>query len=149
MRFPTDPVMHLRFLRYLLWEFRWPLGVFWGLVLLGGLALYLGHDAKPGEEPLDYAEACNHVFFLMIAQPTMKFPSAWYLRPLFFLLPIIGLGAVADSLVRLGYLIFASKQNLPEWQRMVASLHRNHVIVVGVGKVGYRVIQGLAALREA
>src|SRR5262249_28787390 len=96
-----------------------------------------------------YAEACNNVFFLMFAQPNMKFPSTWYLRPLFFLLPIIGLGAVADSLVRLGYLVFASKQNLPEWQRMVASLYRNHVIVVGIGKVGYRVIQGLAALRES
>lgn len=141
--------MHLRFFRYLLWEFRWSLGVFWGLVLLGGLAVRFGYDTKPGEEPLDYAEACNNVFFLMFAQPNMKFPSAWYLRPLFFLLPIIGLGAVADSLVRLGYFIFASKQNLQEWQRMVASLYRNHVIVVGIGKVGYRVIQGLAALRES
>lgn len=50
--------------------------------------------------------------------------------------------------MRLGYLIFASKRNLPEWHRMVASLYANHVIVVGIGKVGYRIIQGLAALKE-
>jgi Trk K+ transport system NAD-binding subunit len=148
MRFSTYPMIYLRFLRSLLWEFRWSLGLFWGLVLLGGLALQLGYDTKPGEEPLDYVAACNHVFFLMLAQVNIKFPSTWYLRPLFFLLPIIGLGAVADSLVRLGYLVFASKQNLPEWQRMIAASYRNHIIVVGLGKVGYRIIHELMALHE-
>jgi Trk K+ transport system NAD-binding subunit len=71
------------------------------------------------------------------------------LQPLFYLLPIIGLGAIADSMVRLGYLIFARKRNLPEWQRMVASLHSDHVVVVGVGRVGYRIIEGLKALQES
>src|SRR5262249_38910557 len=51
--------------------------------------------------------------------------------------------------LRVGYLLFAQKRRLPEWQRMVASLHRNHIIVVGVGKVGYRTIKGLVALRES
>jgi Trk K+ transport system NAD-binding subunit len=134
---------YLRFARFLVWEFRWSLGVFWGLVLLGGAAFYVGYD-----EPLSFGEACNVAFFLMFAQPSLRFPHQWYLQPLFFLMPIIGLGAVADSMVRLGYLIFASKRNLPEWHRMLASMYRNHVVVVGVGRVGYRIIQGLKALKE-
>jgi Trk K+ transport system NAD-binding subunit len=145
MKIPRELHVYLRFAGYLLWEFRWPLGVFWGLVLLAGLAFHLGYDKKS----VGYFEACNDVFFLMFAQPQIEFPGTWYLQPFFFLLPIIGLGAVADSMVRLGYLVFARKRNLPEWQRMLASLYRNHVIVVGVGKVGYRVIQGLTALGEA
>jgi Trk K+ transport system NAD-binding subunit len=145
MKVPRGLHVRLRFLRYLLWEFRWALGVFWGLVLLGGLAFWLGYD----EKPLGFGQACNAVFFLMFAQPSLDFPRAWYLQPLFFLLPILGIGAVAESMVRLGYLIFASKRNLPEWQRMVASLYRNHVIVVGAGRVGYRIIQGLTALQES
>jgi len=56
---------------------------------------------------------------------------------------------VADSVIRLAYLMFTQKQKLPEWQRMVASLYRNHVVVVGVGKVGYQVIKGLLELRES
>jgi voltage-gated potassium channel len=32
---------------------------------------------------------------------------------------------------------------------MVASLYRDHVVVVGAGKVGHQVIKGLLALREA
>jgi len=138
-----DLYAYLRFARFLVWEFRWTLGVFWGLVLLGGTALYVGYD-----EPLTFGEACNATFFLMFAQPSLKYPHQWYLQPLFYVLPIVGLGAVADSLVRLGYLIFASKRNLPEWHRMLASMYRNHVVVVGVGRVGYRIIQGLTALKD-
>jgi Trk K+ transport system NAD-binding subunit len=44
--------------------------------------------------------------------------------------------------------MFTQKRKLPEWQRMVASLYRNHIVVVGIGKVGYRVIQGLVELKE-
>src|SRR5262249_14017761 len=65
-----------------------------------------------------------------------------------FLVPIIGLGALADSLVRMGYVFFARKRNLPEWQRMIASSYQNHLVVVGAGKVGYHIIKGLVALKE-
>ena len=63
-------------------------------------------------------------------------------------MPIVGLGAVADSVVRLAFLVFTRKQNLPEWNRMLASLCRNHFVVIGVGKVGYQVIKQLLELRE-
>ena len=55
---------------------------------------------------------------------------------------------MADSLVRLGFLVFARKGNLPEWHRMVASVYRNHVIVVGLGTVGYQIVKELLHLRE-
>jgi Trk K+ transport system NAD-binding subunit len=86
---------------------------------------------------------------MVFGESGLQLPDEWYLQPLFYLVPIIGLGAVADSVVRLAYLMFTQKQRLPEWQRMVASLYRDHVVVVGVGKVGYRVVEGLVAMREA
>ncbi|MEO6810551.1 MAG: NAD-binding protein [Isosphaeraceae bacterium] len=133
-----------RYARYLAREFRWSLGVFWSLVLTGGLYLhYFYHN-----QPLSYMEACYSVFMLIFLESYLPFANEWYLWPLFFLLPIIGLGAVADSLIRLAYLTFSQKQKLPEWQRMVASLYRNHTVVVGVGKVGFQIIQELLALRE-
>ena len=51
-------------------------------------------------------------------------------------------------MVRLAYLVFTRKQNLPEWNRMLASLCRNHFVVIGVGKVGYQVIKQLLEMRE-
>jgi voltage-gated potassium channel len=145
MKSPSQIAIFGRYALFLLKEFRWPLIVFAGLVLLGGLALRLGYH----HHEIGYVEACYTVFLLIFLEAAnLEFPSEWYLQLAFFILPIVGLGAIADSVVRLGYLIFAQKQNLPEWQRMVASLYRNHFVVVGAGKVGLRIIKGLVELRE-
>jgi voltage-gated potassium channel len=141
---PTKLRVHARYLRYLLWEFRWSLGVFWSLVLGGGLILRHAYH----HHPLSYPEACYSVFLLIFMEPSLAFPDEWYLQPLFFLLPVVGLGAVADSLIRLAYLVFSQKNRLPEWHRMLASLQSHHVVVVGVGKVGYQIIKSVLALRE-
>jgi Trk K+ transport system NAD-binding subunit len=143
-RAPSALAIHARYLLRLLWEFRGSLAVFWGLVLVGGLILTRFYH----EQDLAYPEACYSVFLLIFLEPYLPFPKEWYLQPLFFLLPIVGLGAVAESLVRLGYLVFSRKNQLPEWQRMMASLYRDHTVVVGVGKVGYQVVRGLLDLGE-
>jgi Trk K+ transport system NAD-binding subunit len=141
---PARLPIYLRFVRYLLWEFRWPLSVFVTLVLVGGTLLWRFY----GHEPLSFARACHVVFLMIFLESSIDFPDEWYLQPLFFLLPLVGLGAIADSLIRLAFLIFSRKQNQPEWNRMLASLCRNHMIVIGVGRVGYQVVMELLQLRE-
>ncbi len=137
--------LYPRYLLRLVWEFRGPLAVFWGLVAVGGLILFRFYH----EQELGYVEACYSVFLLIFLEPYLQFPKEWYLQPFFFLVPIVGLGAVAESLARLGYLVFSRKNQLPEWQRMMASLYRDHTVVVGVGKVGYQVVKGLLDLGES
>ena len=44
VRARCDILMYLRFARYLLWEFRWPLGIFTSLVLGGGWILHRFYD---------------------------------------------------------------------------------------------------------
>ena len=145
VRAPVRLLMYLRFVRFLIWEFRWPLVVFWTLVLGGGLILHRYYGAAE----LTFAKACHAVFLMIFLESSLDFPDEWYLQPLFFLFPIVGLGAIADSVVRLAFLVFTRKQNLPEWNRMLASLCRNHFVVIGVGKVGYQVIKGLLEMRES
>ncbi len=142
---PTKLKTYLRFVQYLLWEFRWALGVFATLVLGGGTILWLFY----GHEPLSFSRACHAVFLMIFLESSISFPDEWYLQPLFFLLPMVGLGAIADSVIRLAFLMFSRKQNQPEWNRMLASLCRNHFVVVGVGRVGYLVIKELLELRES
>lgn len=142
---PARLKIYLRFVHYVVWEFRWPLGVFVTLVLGGGTILWLFYH----HEPLSFSRACHAVFLMIFLESSIDFPDEWYLQPLFFALPLIGLGAVADSLIRLAFLVFSRKQNQPEWNRMLASLCRNHVVVVGVGRVGYQVIKELLELRES
>jgi Trk K+ transport system NAD-binding subunit len=132
---------------YVLREFRWPIVVFAALVLAGGLLFSLTLKDEHGED-LHFGEACFGVFMLIFVQPSLHFPGQWYNQMLFFLIPIVGLGAVADSVVRLGYLIFSSKRRLQEWWIMEASTYRNHVVVCGLGRVGYRICKELMALGE-
>jgi voltage-gated potassium channel len=136
-----------RYAGFLCREFRWPALVFFSIVAGGGLLVHLTYTAGPDKRPLDFVESCYGVFLLVFMQPELRFPDQSYLRPLWFLIPIVGLGAVADSVVRLGYFIFSRKQHLQEWQIMEASALRDHTIVIGVGKVGYRILLELNVLR--
>jgi Trk K+ transport system NAD-binding subunit len=143
-RRPGGLSVHVRYVRFLFWEFRWPLGVFALLVLGGGLILHHFY----GREEVSYGRAFYAVFLMIFLESGLEFPDEWYLQPLFFLVPIVGLGALADSVVRLAYLMFTKKQRLPEWQRIMASLYRKQIVVVGVWRVGLQVIKGLRELGE-
>src|SRR5262245_4611734 len=137
-----------RFVLFLLYEFRWATLVFWLLVLVGGLALKGRAPSKEDLEPMTYGRACWAVFCMIFFEMTVDFPSEWYLQVMFFAAPVVGLGAVADSVVRLGYFVFTSKRKLPEWHRMNALAMRHHIVVCGVGKVGYRIIEELLEFQE-
>lgn len=132
---------YFRYGVFLLREFRWPIGVLSAMILGGGILLQSTLD-------ISYGKACYTVFMLALGQPTIDFPDAWYDQILFFAVPVVGLGAIADSFVRLGYLIFSSKRKLQEWWIMEASILRNHIILVGVGKAGLRIGRELQQLKE-
>ena len=100
------------------------------------------------DEPLNYPQACYAVFARIFFESTISFPTAWYLELLFLTFAIVGLAAIAGLLVRLGYLAFTTKQKVQEWQIMQAAVMRDHIVVIGVGKVGYRIIKGLLPPRE-
>ncbi len=138
---PRSAAKVVRYALYLFREFRWPLLVLTLLILGGGVQLALSLH-------LPFNKACWVVFMLMLAQPPIDFPSHWYNQILFFAVPLIALGAIADSVVRLGYLIFSSKRKLQEWWIMEASLQRNHIVLCGVGKVGIVIAKELLLLKE-
>src|SRR5436190_1018134 len=62
-------LMYVRFVRYLLWEFRWPLVVFWTLVLGGGLILHRFYHHEVAALPL--ARACHAVFLMIFLESSL------------------------------------------------------------------------------
>lgn len=140
---PNPLRVHFHYALYLLRMFRWPIAVFLGLVIGGGTLFYLLYHHDP---PLSYVEACYFVFMLIFTEVTLDdFPEEWYLQPFLFIVPIVGLGAVADSVVRLAYLVFTRKSRLPDWNRLVASLYDDHIVLIGLGKLGREIAAGLDA----
>lgn len=99
----------------------------------------------------------HHHTFMGMAYDTLQmiffespipFVDDWRLAPLFFGLPILGLVVIAEGVVHLGNLLFQRKMYTREWQEMLAATYEDHIIVCGLGNVGFRVVQHLRKLDE-
>jgi len=130
----------LRDARVLFREFRVPLFLFVILIIGGALIFHLLYVfPETGHHPR-FDEALYATFALIFLETVFSFPEQWYLRILFFIIPILGLAAVADGVLRFGAALTNKQARGQKWQVAMASTYSNHVIVCGVGKVGYRVI---------
>jgi Trk K+ transport system NAD-binding subunit len=52
----------------------------------------------------------------------------------------VGLGVLGEGIVRFSIMLFNKRVRREEWQVALASTYRNHVVVCGLGKLGYRVV---------
>lgn len=123
----------------LLRQFRYSLLAFSALILLGALWLMLFY----GEKRLDFGEAVYATLMLVFLNPTLDFPKSTFARPAFFVVPVVGVAIFTEAVIRFGILLFAKSYREEEWQRVMASTYRNHHIVVGIGRIGYRVAEEL------
>ena len=132
-----------RDIRVLFAESRVALLVFSATVLFGGLLFHFSYImAETGAAP-GLAQSFYWAFALIFFQPTLPFPDVWYLQVLYFIIPFIGLAAVANGILSFGSALMNKRERGQKWQAAMASTYNHHVIVCGIGKVGYRVIQEL------
>ncbi len=134
--------------RVLVRQFRVPLLAFALLLGGGSLALHSCYVYPETGQRLGWAEALYSTLTLIFLQPVLPFPRAVGLQLLFILIPLVGLALVADGVVRFGVALFDRHERKEAWQVAIASTYRNHVIVCGLGKVGYRVVKELLHLGE-
>lgn len=124
--------------RVLLKESRGSLLIF-ALINLGGATILHLFYTYPGtDEHPSFLKALHATFAMVFLEFSLEFPHQWYLQPLFFLIPIIGLAVVADGVVRFGAALFNKQARGQKWQVAMAATFSNHVIICGMGKVGYR-----------
>jgi Trk K+ transport system NAD-binding subunit len=131
-------------------EFRLSLLLFIGLLACGTLIFWLFYVHPDTHERLSLNRSFYAAFSLVFFQTgNIPYPDdALLIDLLYYLMPIIGLGIIGDSLVRFGVQIFNKEMRKEEWQMALASTYRRHVIVCGAGHVGYRVIEQLARMGE-
>ena len=110
------------------------------IIVIGGALLFHFFYIHPdtGRHPL-ISEALHATFALIFFETLLPFPEQWFLQGLFFVIPVIGLAVVADGLFRFGTALFNKQARGQKWQVAMASTYNNHIIVCGMGKVGYRV----------
>jgi len=123
-------------------EFRAPLALFTGTVLLGALA-YVTISAQVGEPAVGLVEAVYIALTASFMQYSGDFPQSVYLQLFHIFMPIVGISALALGLADFGSLFFNRRARNKEWEMAVASTMKKHTIVVGLGHLGFRIIQKL------
>ena len=130
-----------RFLAMLLREFWATLLVFVGLV--SGCGLLLSKHYTIAGRQLSLVEGIYAAFTLVFFQTSYPFPREWDLQLIFFLVPILGLALVAEGLGRFLSMVINHENRLEDWHMALASTYSNHIIVCGIGRIGYRILQQL------
>jgi Trk K+ transport system NAD-binding subunit len=126
----------------LLKEFQLPLLLFAVAVVGGGMAY--AAIAKVVGTPVDsLTEAIYIVLTAAFLQPVGEFPNSFGLQIFHFIMPLIGIIILAHGLAEFGSLLFNRRARGKEWEMAVASTMNNHIVLIGLGHLGYRVAQRL------
>jgi voltage-gated potassium channel len=126
----------------LLKEFQLPLLLFTVAVIGGGLAYAAIADFV--RAPVhSLTEAIYIVLTAAFLQPVGEFPKYFGLQIFHFIMPLIGIIILAQGLADFGSLLFNRRARNKEWEMAVASTMNKHIVLVGLGHLGYRVAQRL------
>lgn len=129
-------------------EFRSPL-LWFSITIIGGGILYHVLSNLLNEPVNSLAESIYIVLTSTFLQPPNRdFPNHPVLQLFHFLMPIVGIIMLAQGLADFGSLLFNRKSRNKEWEMAVASTLNNHIILVGLGHLGYRVALKLHEMGE-
>ena len=128
-------------------QFQWPLVAFI-IAIVGGGLLYQGLAIYADEPINSKSEAIYHILGLTFLQPIEEYPEAWFLQSFYFIMPIIGIGILAQGVADFGVLFFNRSERGKDWAMAVASTYHKHVVLIGLGHLGYRVTQKLHKLGQ-
>ena len=126
-------------------EFRVPLVVF-TLIVIGGGLYYNVLAGQVGEPIPSVGEAIFVILSAAFLQVVGDFPQNLYLQLFHFFMPLVGVIVLAQGLADFGSLLFNRHTRSKEWEMAVASTLNNHIILVGLGHLGYRIVQKLHAM---
>jgi Trk K+ transport system NAD-binding subunit len=128
----------LRDIRVLLGESRYSLLALVAIILGSALLLYFFYTDTQGQR-IDFDRALYAAFTLLFFETSLDLPPQWYLQILYYLVPILGLVALVDGFVRFATALTNKQERGQKWQIAMASTYHQHVIICGIGRVGYRV----------
>lgn len=131
----------------LLNEFKEPLIIFALAIIALGIA-YFNLSSHYGVPLETYAEAFYLMLTLAFLQSSVDFPNQPVLQTFYFVMPLVGMATLALGLTEFGILLFNRRARNKEWEMAVASTYNNHTVLIGLGHLGYRVVQKIHEMDE-
>jgi Trk K+ transport system NAD-binding subunit len=134
----------LRDSRALLSQFRRPLWVFFAAIIVGGL-LYGELYAQARGERIPVYNLPYLMIQLMSLQgiPDEAMPNEAALSAFYYIMPALGFYVVGRGLIDFVRVFFDRGARRRAWEVALAAEFRDHIMVLGVGNVGLRVIRTL------
>jgi len=134
----------IAYLRILVMEFRATLALIAAIPLLGSLLFHFFQaDPNTLRRP-DYTESLYRTFVLM----SMNFPEAFPTHPVLrfwcFVVPLLSFLVVSEAVVRLVVLLTSRASSGRRWIRAMVAVYDNHIILCGLGRLGYSILMELA-----
>jgi voltage-gated potassium channel len=129
----------------LLREFRLPLIAFLIAVFGGGWLYGEIYYLELGQR-IAYVDLPWMMLALMVLEPVHDVPEQASLMIFWYLMPILAIYVIGQGAVDFGRLFFNRSNRRDAWEEAVASTYRNHVIIIGLGHVGERVMKTLVAM---
>lgn len=126
----------------LIMQFRWSLLVFVLVTVVGGYIYGELHSVAGHEPPIALIDRPYVMLQLMILSPPVDYqegtPQEWYLIIFWYALPVIFVFIIGNGVADFVRLFFGDT-----WQKVRISNYENHIIVLGAGHVGLRVVRWL------
>ncbi len=95
------------------------------------------------ELPIWSFGAALYVAFSQMLLEPQPLPRQWWLQIFFYVMPALAFVLLARGALNAGLLVFDKRNRREAWQMALASTFNKHIIVCGLGKVGYRVVRQL------
>jgi len=95
-----------------------------------------------------WQEGIYDILTMTFLNPVVPFPAELYLQVFYFLMPVLGIGMLAQGLAEFGVMFFNRRSRGKEWEMAVASTFTNHIVLIGLGHLGYRVVKTLREMGE-
>ncbi|HRG94897.1 MAG TPA: NAD-binding protein [Polyangiaceae bacterium] len=118
-----------------------------GYTALAG-ALVRWDGARHGAALPDWGATMYAIYTQLFFEPTDPLPSTTLARIVFWVTPVLGALLVAEGIVKVGSEVLEEDRRHALWVRIMTETFKDHVVVCGLGHVGYRVVEELRALGE-
>jgi len=143
-RVPTPLRARLRFAAYAARLLAGRLLVLSALLVVGGLTLQWRGDPAVVAH-LDFVAACYQVYTQLFFEHVSELPTDWLLRFMYFSVPIAGVFVLAEGVLKVSTSLLDFNNHRQAWVKIMADIYRDHIVLIGLGHVGFRVLGELLA----
>ena len=109
-------------------------------------ALVRWDGARHGAALPDWGATMYAIYTQLFFEPTDPLPSTALARAVFWVTPALGALLVAEGIVKVGSEVLEEDRRRALWVRIMTETFKDHVVVCGLGHVGFRVVEELRAL---